>query len=105
MEGAVQAAKARLINKGPIAILSSYWMPSIGALTNTAAGIIHLPFKTFIKYSIVSSIFWYSLVGVVVYVVGAGAIKFAAGGTGAMFMYMALLLWMAVLVNKDERLQ
>lgn len=103
MTRAIERARENLVQRGPVAILLSYWMPSIGALTNTAAGIIQMPFRIFIRYSVFSSILWYFSVGIIVYFSGVGALEFAAGGTGVMFTYTFLLVWIALVIARDER--
>jgi membrane protein DedA with SNARE-associated domain len=99
---AVEQAKKRLEKRGPIAIPLSYWLPSIGALTDTAAGIIQLSFRKFMTYSIVSSVFWYPLVGFVVYMIGDSALSIATGGTGMVVMYSIIGLWVITLLVVDH---
>lgn len=102
MKDALEQSKKKLEKWGLIAIPMSYWLPSIGALTNTAAGIIHLPFKSFLKYSIFSSIFWYSLVGFIVYMVGEPALTVVVGGTtGIVIVYSIILVWILILLSLD----
>lgn len=101
MKDAIEESKAKLIKRGPIAIPLSYGLPSVGALTNTAAGIIHLPFKTFLKYSVASSIFWYSFVGFLVYRAGDSALSVATGGAGMILVYSIIGIWVVFLLVSD----
>jgi membrane protein DedA with SNARE-associated domain len=103
MKEAIEHAKAKLERRGPIAIPLSYWMPSIGSLTDTAAGIIHLPFHIFIIYSIFSSIFWYSLAGFLVYFLGQETLTIAAGGTGMVLVYSFVAIWVLIILMIDYR--
>src|SRR3989344_4441336 len=41
LKSAIEQAQGKLVKRGPIAMFSSYWLPSAGALTDTAAGIMH----------------------------------------------------------------
>ncbi|MDQ5893019.1 MAG: hypothetical protein QG640_29 [Patescibacteria group bacterium] len=99
MKRSIEAAQEKLVKKGPIAIMSSYWLPSMGALTDTAAGIIQMPFKKFIVYSIGSAIFWDTFVAVIVYNVGNGALKIASGGSSITFLVVGI--WIAIVLIFD----
>lgn len=101
MSDAVEQSKRRLEKQGPKAILFSYWLPSLGTITDTAAGIIGIPFKIFIKYSVISSIFWYSLVGALVFISGDVTLSVATGGTGMIFVYTFIFVWMIILISVD----
>jgi membrane-associated protein len=102
MKSAVEKAQERLSKRGPIAIFLSYWLPSIGALTDTAAGIIHLPFRVFVTYSIISVLFWDTIVGVVVYILGDRALAIASpGATGSVVVYSIIAIWIVVLLVLD----
>jgi membrane protein DedA with SNARE-associated domain len=104
LKSSVDKAQANLIKKGPIAIFLSYWLPSAGALTDTAAGIIKMNYRRFLTYSIISSIFWNSLVGALVYILGNKALVLAApGAQGDFVIYLIITIWIAVLVLGDFR--
>ncbi len=103
MKDAIEQSKSRLEKRGPIAIPLSYWLPSIGALTNTAAGIIRMSFRKFLFYSIASSIFWYSLVGLVVYQIGDSALEVAGGGAGNLYVFSIIALWILIVLVLDFR--
>lgn len=103
MKDAIEQSKSKLEKRGPIAIPLSYWLPSIGALTNTAAGIIGMPFKKFLLYSVTSSIFWYSVVGFAVYAIGDGALEIAGGGTGNVYAFLIIGVWVLSLLFFDYR--
>jgi membrane-associated protein len=102
MKSAVESAKTKLEKRGPLAILLSYWMPNLGAFTDTAAGIIRLPFRTFITYSIVSTIFWNTVVGTVVYLVGDAALSIASPSeVRSTIFYSVLAVWVIALLLLD----
>lgn len=103
MKEAIQNSKVKLEKKGPIAIPLSYWLPSIGALTNTAAGIIQLNFRTFLMYSVLSSMFWYFITGGVFYLMGDKAFSLVVGGNGVAFVGLIVMVWIMVLVILDRR--
>ena len=103
MKEAVEQSKIKLEKRGPLAIPLSYWLPSIGALTNTAAGIIQMPFKKFIAYSFVSSVVWYSLVGLIVYHMGNEALEIAGGGSGNLIVFIIIALWILGIIFFDYR--
>ena len=99
----VEQSKNKLEKRGPVAIPLSYWLPSVGALTNTAAGIIHMPFKKFLLYSVTSSIFWYSVVGLIVYSLGDKALEIGGGGTGNAYVFIIIGIWMLGILIFDYR--
>ena len=103
MKDAVEQSKNKLEKRGPVAIPLSYWLPSVGALTNTAAGIIHMPFKKFLLYSVTSSIFWYSVVGLIVYSLGDKALEIGGGGTGNVYTFLIIGIWVLGILIFDYR--
>ena len=101
MKDAIEQSKIKLEKRGLWAIPLSYWLPSIGALTNTAVGILGIPFKKFIICSITSSIFWYSVVGFIVYRSGESALEVAGGGAGNIYVFLIMGVWIAGLILFD----
>ena len=102
LKGAVDDAQAKLSKRGPIAIFLSYWLPSLGALTDTAAGIIRLPIKVFFTYSILSTVIWNTIVGVGVYIVGDKALSIAMPGSGrSNLLYLGILAWALLIIIAD----
>lgn len=102
LRGAIRNAEERVERYGPAAIFSSYWLPSMGSLTDTAAGITRMSFGKFAMYSLASSIFWNSLVGFIVYRVGDAAIAYAAPGGDELLIVLGIIFtWMAILVALD----
>lgn len=102
LKAAIEKAQEDLLKRGPLAILSSYWLPSVGALTDTAAGILQMPFKKFLAYSVASTIFWDSIAGTLVYSFKDVALQTSTPGTGGMFiMYGLLGGWALILLVLD----
>jgi len=99
----LEESKEKLIKKGPWVIFGSYWLPSMGAFTDTAAGIINMPFRTFATYALFAGIFWNSLVGSIVYVVGLPALVIVSsdGSTELMVQFAVVIIWMVVLLAMD----
>ena len=82
LKTSIESSREKLIKQGPWSIWGSYWLPSMSALTDTAAGIIHMPFKKFIFHSIFASIAWNSFAGLVIYLIGEPALYMVGGGGG-----------------------
>ncbi len=102
MKGAMEKERERLLLKGPAAILGSYWVPSVGALTDTAAGIIRMPFRIFLAYSLASVLLTNIIVGILVYGFKDAALLFAAPSTtGSLVVSAIVLVWIAVLLIID----
>lgn len=101
MKGAVEQARKRLVKRGPIAIISSYWLPNLGALTDTAAGIMHMPFRIFIKYSVISTIMWNAIAGTLVYSFKGAALSIATPTSGSKAMFVIIAIWIIVSLAID----
>lgn len=102
LKSAIEKAREDLIQKGPIAIFASYWLPSAGALTDTAAGIMRMPLQTFFIYSAASTVFWDVIAGFLVYTFKDFALKAATPGqTGMYIMYGLLGGWALILLILD----
>ena len=69
--------KSRVEHRGLPIIFSTYFHPNFGALTATSAGILHLPFKRFVIYSLAALVAWNTLWGAIVYFFGDGLLEYA----------------------------
>lgn len=102
LKGAIEEAQGKLSKRGPIAIFASYWMPNLAALTDTAAGILRISFKTFINYSVVATIFWNTLAGIGVYFVGDRALAIVVPGSGRTgILIFGVALWAVLIIIAD----
>lgn len=99
----IEESKEKLLKKGPIAMFSSYWFPSLGALVDTAAGIIRMPFRVFFISSLLAGIFWNFLVGIIVYNVGTPALAVvSSGGYTELFIQLSIVfVWILILLSVD----
>ena len=71
---ALDKAQGQLATYGPRAILLTYWHPNFATLTSTAAGILHIPFRPFLVYSVIALIVWDSLWAGLGYLLGDSAV-------------------------------
>jgi len=102
MKDAVEEARKRLIKRGPLAILLSYWLPSLGALTDTAAGIMRMPFKKFFLYSFISVTLWDVLSGTLVYSFKSTALSIVAPGSARSGIFFVIIgIWVIVILVMD----
>ena len=102
MASSIENARETLVRRGPGALFLSYCLPSLGALVDTAAGIIHMPFKRFFFYSLVSMAFWNTCVAILVYFFRDIALYMASpDSTGRVYIFAAVILWMVVVVFVD----
>jgi membrane-associated protein len=62
--------KGKVEKAGLPIIFSTYFHPNLGALTATSAGILKLDFKKFFVYSLLATVMWNSIWGIVVYFTG-----------------------------------
>ena len=106
MKSAVKQARERLVEKGPIAILLSYWLPNLGALTDTAAGIIRMPFKTFLIYSLISVTLWDIFFGTLVYSfkdLALSAMAPSSSGVPTVFIFIAAWIIVVLVIDFYKR--
>ena len=102
LSSAIMDARKRLERRGPSAIFLSYWMPSLAALTDTAAGVMHVPFRRFALWSLAGVVFWDSLAGTIMYFLGDRALALASpNGTQSWLVFAVLGTWMAFLILRD----
>jgi membrane protein DedA with SNARE-associated domain len=95
----LENAKTRVETKGLRLIFFTYFHPNLGALTATSAGILHLPFRKFLLYSIVAIIAWNTLWGFVAYFVGPVLLDYM----GPTMVLIGLALWLVYLALKYSR--
>lgn len=103
LQPSIEEARSKILKHGPLAIFTSYWLPSMSALTDTAAGILHMPFKKFISYSISAVVFWDLLVGLIVYFLGEKAlVSVTSGGTTELLIQFTIVaMWIFILLIFD----
>ena len=106
LKNPIEESRKKLVSKGPWVIWGSYWLPSMSALTDTAAGIIHMPFRKFILNSIAASFFWNSLAGIIIYTVGDPILYLVGGGNGNNDLVVPLVvvgIWSGVILMIEYR--
>lgn len=103
LKGSIEEMQSKFLKKEIYAIFASYWLPKVGALADTVAGILHMPFKKFVLSSILASIFWNFLVGIIVYFVGQKAlVMVTSGGILELIIQISVIIvWMAILFIFD----
>jgi len=84
-------AQAQVTKYGPGAMFLTYWHPNLAALTATAAGILKMPFRTFIMYTIVATTLWDTFWTIVGYTLGEASITVI----GPKFVVAFIALWIA----------
>jgi membrane protein DedA with SNARE-associated domain len=97
LKESLDRARKRLEKHSFNAIILSYWEPNIASVTATAAGILFLPLKKFLPYSLFAIVMWNTAWGVLVHTLGESALKL----TGKKYIIGALLIWIAVIVVKE----
>lgn len=96
---ALEKAKSQLIVYGPRAIFFTYWHPNLAALTSTAAGILSIPFRTFILYSIAATVPWNIAWTTLAYFLGEKAID----AIGPKFVLAFIAIWIAVILIRKKK--
>lgn len=92
----LEDVKRRVENKGLPIILWSYLHPNLGALTATSAGILQLPFRKFVQYSVIAVLGWNTLWGFVAYFSGPVLLEYM----GFTMVLLGLILWFIYLSIK-----
>lgn len=102
LKSSVENEKQKVERRGVWAIFGSYWLPSVAALTDTASGILQMPFKIFVIASISSSAFWNLLVGFIVYFSGTKILIVASGGKVELLIQLSIvIIWSTILLIID----
>jgi membrane protein DedA with SNARE-associated domain len=97
LKASLDRAQKRLQKQVFNAIVLTYWEPNIASVTATAAGILFVPLRKFLPYSLFAIVMWNTAWGVLVHTLGEQALKL----TGKKYIISALLIWMAVIVVKE----
>jgi membrane protein DedA with SNARE-associated domain len=97
LKDSLDRAQKRLQKQVFNAIVLTYWEPNIASVTATAAGILFVPLKKFLPYSLFAIVMWNTAWGVLVHTLGERALRL----TGKKYIIGALLIWMAVIVVKE----
>lgn len=96
---ALEKAKSQLVFYGPRAIFLTYWHPNLAALTATAAGILSIPFRMFILYSIAATIPWNIMWTTLAYFLGEKAID----AIGPKFVLAFIAIWVLVILVRKRK--
>ncbi|TSC62364.1 MAG: membrane-associated protein [Parcubacteria group bacterium Athens0416_74] len=96
---ALEKAKEQLTYYGPRAVFLTFWHPNLAALTSTAAGILHMPFRTYITYTIAATVLWDTFWTIVGYSLGEAALTVI----GPQFVVAFIVLWVAAILFQNWR--
>ena len=89
----LEGAERKLSRHIGLATLSNYWSPSLAAITATAAGVLHLPPKTFLMYSFISITLWCTFWGVVVFFTGNALLQLSLS-----YILLIFALWCGMIL-------
>lgn len=104
MRDSIERSRKRLIEKGSWAIFGSYWLPSMAAVVDSAAGILHMPFRKFLLVAIAASLFWNSLVTIIAYTLGDTAVTLMESDTSNATILIGIVVgWCVILLVMDWR--
>ena len=103
LKGAIENEREKVTKRGVLAIFLSYWLPSAAALTDTAAGIMRMAFKTFFFAALFSTIIWDAIAGILVYLFKDYALAVAGspGSSGGAVFYVIIGVWIIILLAID----
>ncbi len=87
----LEQAQAKLLRHSKKAFAFSYWEPNIASITATAAGILHMPVRTFLLYSLVALLCWNMFWGTLVGFVGKDVLFIFSSWK---YVIAALLVWL-----------
>ncbi len=96
LKGSLDHTKRRMERQGLNAIIFSYWMPNLAAITATAAGILQVPLRKFLLFSAAGILIWNTFWGVLVFSLGDAALKLI----GLKYVLIIFLAWTGILLLK-----
>ena len=104
----LEKAQSRLAKYGVGAIFATYWQANLASLTSTAAGVLRLPFVTFLLASIGATVLWITFWSTLIYFLGAAAMTLV--NLRYVLIAIALwiagrLIWRAIAILRTKRLQ
>lgn len=94
----IEKSKAKLSRHEPTAIVFSYWSPNLAAITATAAGVLRIPLKRFLRHSAIGIIVWNTFWGILVFSLGERALNLIS------VKWAALILgsWVIIILLKHH---
>jgi membrane protein DedA with SNARE-associated domain len=102
LAGSLENAKRRLRKRGVITAFSTYWMSSVAAVLDTAAGVLQVSWYRFAACSLAFTAFWGIFFGALFYSVGDTAVQWVSPEGPEFFLAVGVLvLWMVGLVVWD----
>lgn len=96
---ALEKAKSQLVSYGPRAIFFTYWHPNLAALTATAAGILSIPIRTFLLYSLAATVPYNITWTTLAYILGEKAID----AIGPKFVLAVIAIWVLVILVRKRK--
>lgn len=102
--GSIERSRQKLLARGGWAIFASYWLPSMAAVIDSAAGILRMSFKRFVLISLASSLFWNTLVMIIAYTLGERAVQLMESDSSNITILVGvIIIWILVLLVLDWR--
>jgi len=92
----LEKAREKLQQNYLYAIFVSYWSSNFAAISSTAAGTLQLSLRSFIIYSIPSTLIWNTLWGIFIYIIGDRIWTLL----GFKYAILVFGLWIAIVVGK-----
>lgn len=96
---ALERAQAQVVHYGPRAIFLTSFHPNLAALTATAAGILQMPFRTFLIYMIAATLLWDTFWTTAAYFFGEYSIELI----GPKFVLPFIAIWIGIIVYRKWR--
>ena len=95
----LRKAQSQLIKYGPRSVFLTFWHPNLAALTSTAAGILQMPFRTFMLYCVSATLLWDSFWTLVGFALGETALTII----GPQFVLLFIAGWIIFILIKKSR--
>lgn len=92
LKNSIESSQKRLSKHALKGILASYWEPNLASITATAAGILQIPLKIFLTYSLIGIAVWNTFWGTFVFIMGDVALKLA----GRKYLISIFLIWILI---------
>ncbi len=93
MQEAIEQTKIRLTRHIGKGIFYGYWDTSLASITATTAGILGIPYKKFLSYSISSIFFWNTFWSTILYFTGDMLLNLSTG-----YVILVVVIWASTLL-------
>ncbi len=101
----IENMRRRLEKRGMLALFIFYIQPQLGVFSSTACGIMRIPFRKFLAYTLISQLFWNLFWGGLAYFIGSTLLAYVDSWWFRLLMWIVFLGMLAALLIPQRKLK